>query len=164
MAGGCFFFTANLADRTFDRLVREIDILRLAIRTTIQRQPFAIDAWVVLPEHMHCLWTLPEGDSDYSGRWRAIKKAFSRALPGIANARGERDIWQKRFWEHTIRDERDYRAHLDYIHFNPVKHGHAQHPAEWPYSSFRKCVERGLYDASWSKPENDPPAETGEQM
>ena len=162
LAGGCFFFTVNLADRTSDLLVRQIGILRSAIRTTLQRRPFTIDAWVVLPEHMHCLWTLPEGDSDYSGRWRAIKKAFSKAFPGPANARGERDIWQKRFWEHTIRDERDYRAHMDYIHFNPVKHGFALHPAEWPYSSFRKCVERGLYDASWNKPENDLPEETGE--
>jgi len=143
-------------------LVREIDILRLAIRTTLQRQPFTIDAWVVLPEHMHCLWTLPEGDSDYSGRWRAIKKVFSKALPGIANARGERDIWQKRFWEHTIRDERDYRAHMDYIHFNPVKHGLVLHPAEWAYSSFRKCVERRLYDASWITPQNNLPEKTGE--
>ena len=162
LAGGCFFFTVNLADRTSELLVREIDILRSAIRTTMQRQPFIIEAWVVLPEHMHCLWTLPAGDADYSGRWRAIKKAVSKALPGVANARGEREIWQKRFWEHTIRDERDYRAHMDYIHFNPVKHGHVQHPAEWPHSSFRKCVERGLYDASWDKPENDLPAETGE--
>jgi putative transposase len=164
LAGGCFFFTVNLADRTSDLLLREINTLRLAIRATMQGQPFTIDAWVILPEHMHCLWTLPEGDSDYSRRWRAIKKDFSKALPGIANARGERDIWQKRFWEHTIRNERDYRAHMDYIHFNPVKHGHVQHPAGWPYSSFRKCVERGLYDASWGEPDDDLPPVTGERM
>jgi putative transposase len=163
LAGGCFFFTVNLADRMSDLLLREIDIIRAAIRTTLRRQSFTIDAWVVLPEHMHCLWTLPEGDSDYSGRWCAIKKTVSKALPGPANARGERDIWQKRFWEHTIRDGRDYRAHMDYIHFNPVKHGYVSHPADWPYSSFRKCVERGLCDASWGKQGNDLPAETGER-
>ena len=93
LPGGSFFFTVNLADRSSDILVREIELLRLTISATMRRRPFVI-AWVALPEHMHCLWTLPEGDADYSGRWRAIKKAFSKTLPGIANARGERDIWQ----------------------------------------------------------------------
>ena len=91
---------------------------------------------------MHCLWTLPEGDPDFSGRWRAIKIAFVKSLPAseprsaVMSRRGERGIWQRRYWEHTIRDDRDLAAHLDYIHFNPVKHGLVEHPADWPYSSF----------------------------
>jgi putative transposase len=108
---------------------------------------------------MHCIWTLPEDDTDYSGRWRAIKKRFSKALPNVELIRPEvlaregRGIWQKRFWEHTIRDERDYSAHMDYVHFNPVKHGLVAHPAAWRYSTFHKCVALGLYDPAWSKPD-----------
>lgn len=104
---------------------------------------------------MHCIWTLPEGDADFSGRWRDIKTRFSMALPNVETRRTEflervgRGIWQKRYWEHTIRDDRDYRAHMDYVHFNPVKHGLVAHPAAWPYSTFEKCVARGLYDLSW---------------
>jgi putative transposase len=114
-------------------------------------KPFQIDAWVVLPEHIHCIWTLPEGDTDYSGRWRAIKIHFTKALRnGESLAGGGCEIWQKRFWEHTIRDERDYRMHMDYVHFNPVRHHLVPHPADWQYSTFHKCVARGFYDASWS--------------
>ena len=109
----------------------------------------------MLPGHTHCIWTLPPGDAGYSGRWQALKKAFSKALPAteprsaVRVRRNERGIWQRRFWEHTIRDERDHAAHMDYVHFNPVKHGLAMHPAEWPFSSFRRCVAAGLYADGW---------------
>jgi putative transposase len=127
--GGTFFFTVNLLDRRSHLLVTQIDALRDAVRQVRANAPFRIDAWVVLPDHMHRLWTLPGGDADFPGRWRAIKIAFSKALPigeqrsSVMTNRGERGIWQRRYWEHTISDERDFAAHLDYTHFNPVKHG-----------------------------------------
>jgi putative transposase len=154
--GGTYFFTVNLAERGSDLLTREIDALREAVRTVRARKPFHIDAWVVLPEHMHCVWTLPEGDSDFSGRWQAIKAGFSRRVAvGEERSdsrveRNERGIWQRRFWEHTIRGERDYAAHVDYVHFNPVKHGLVTHVGAWPYSSFHRSVAKGLYPATWN--------------
>jgi putative transposase len=147
--GGTFFFTVNLFDRRSNLLVAQIDALRDAVRQVRARAPFHIDAWVVLPDHMHCLWTLPEGDADFPGRWRAIKTAFAKSLPigeprsPAMTSRGERGIWQRRYWEHTIRDDRDFAAHLDYTHFNPIKHGLVRHPADWPGSSFRRCVAQG---------------------
>jgi putative transposase len=153
--GGTYFFTVNLRDRRSVLLVTEIERLRAAVRWTRLRRPFHIDAWVVLPEHMHCLWTLPPGDSDYSGRWRAIKQQFSRALPAtealssVQRRRDERGIWQRRFWEHTIRNEDDYAAHMDYVHFNPVKHGLVTEASAWPLSSFHRCVAAGVYPAEW---------------
>ena len=166
--GGTFFFTVNLLDRRSDLLVMQIDALREAVRQTRARAPFRIDAWVILPDHMHCLWTLPDGDADFPGRWRAIKTAFSKSLPTgerrsrVMASRGERGIWQRRYWEHTIRDDRDLAVHLDYIHFNPVKHGLAEHPADWPHSSFRRSVARGLYPAGWTGGSSGEPQETGE--
>jgi len=136
-------------------LVTRIDALREAVRAVRARLPFHIDAWVVLPDHLHCVWTLPKGDADFPARWRAIKIAFSKSLPPIehksqvAIRRGERGIWQRRYWEHTIRDERDYAVHMDYTHFNPVKHGYVSNPADWPSSSFRRCVENGTYPPNW---------------
>jgi putative transposase len=135
--GGTYFFTVNLLDRRSELLVAHIDALRAAVRHARNRARFHIDAWVVLPEHMHCLWTLPDGDTNFPGRWRTIKTVFSKSLPATEPRsptrlrRGARGIWQHRYWEHTIRDERDYAAHMDYIHFNPVKHGLASHPADW---------------------------------
>jgi putative transposase len=152
--GATYFFTVNLRDRSSDLLVAHIDALREAVRDTRRELPFRIDAWVVLPDHTHCLWTLPEGDSDFPERWRRIKGAFTRALPEATRSstklrKGERGVWQRGYWEHTIRDDRDYAAHMDYIHFNPMKHGLAESPAEWPYSSFRRRVAAGLYPAEW---------------
>ena len=166
--GGTYFFTVNLLDRRADLLTGCIEALREAVRRMRVARPFHIDAWVVLPDHMHCVWTLPPGDADYPGRWRAIKVAFSKSIPGgearspAAERRGERGIWQRRYWEHTIRDDRDYAAHMDYVHFNPVKHGFVQHPAEWPFSSFKRCVAAGLYPPDWADPEPEPD-ETGER-
>ena len=149
--GGTYFFTVNLLDRRSDLLVTHIGALRAAVRAARGRRPFHIDAWVVLPEHMHCLWTLPAGDADFPARWHAIKTAFSKAVPmagpggPVRAGKGERGLWQRRYWEHTIRDDRDYAAHMDYIHFNPVKHGYVERPGEWPFSSFPRCVANGLY-------------------
>jgi len=155
--GAAYFFTANLADRRSDLLVREIATLRAAIRAVLRETPFHIDARVVLPDHLHCIWTLPENDSDYSNRWRALKTNFTKTLRNQQPPNTPpRPIWQNRFWEHTIRDDHDYRTHMDYIHFNPVKHGLAPHPAAWPHSTFQKCVALGLYPPSWSSPPEPP--------
>jgi putative transposase len=156
--GGTYFFTIALLDRHSDLLVSEVAILREAVRIVRTKRTFHIDAWVVLPDHMHCVWTLHDGDTDYSGRIRDIKRAFSRALPRAGDrsrgrtARGERGIWQDRFWEHTIRNEQDYAAHMDYTHFNPVKHGLVGNASDWPYSSYRRCVARGMYALDWTGP------------
>jgi putative transposase len=142
------FFTVALADRSSDLLVREVDILRKAVRQTQVERPFQIDAWVVLPDHMHCIWTLPHGDHDYPTRWRLIKSRFSRALPlGERRAshvvRQERGLWQRRYWEHHIRDEADMDAHLRYCWFNPVKHGLVERPEEWAFSSVHREMALG---------------------
>lgn len=169
--GASVFFTVALADRGADVLVREIALLRGAVQVTRAKRPFRIDAWVVLPDHMHCVWTLPEGDADYSGRWREIKGQFSMALgrsgraptPMLGNKYGvvagrrrdvgveaegvgarpdlrrdEVGIWQKRFWEHHIRNEASFAACVRYCWINPVKHGLVEHPREWPYSSWHR--------------------------
>jgi putative transposase len=154
--GGTYFFTANLLNRTSDLLVARIEVLRAAVQTTRAHAAFHIDAWVVLPDHMHCIWTLPPDDDDYSGRWRTLKKSFSKAIPpgehrsSARLRRAERGIWQRRFWEHTIRDDHDYAAHMDYVHFNPVRHGLATSAAGWPYSTFHRCLAMGLYPADWA--------------
>ena len=142
--GGCYFFTVTLANRKSDLLIQHIDLLRAAFKHVKQRHPFTIDAMVVLPDHLHCIWTLPEGDCDYAKRWGLIKIYFSKKLPKteLINAsraqKGERGVWQRRFWEHVIRDERDYLNHIEYIHINPIKHGYVQNAIEWPYSSYTK--------------------------
>jgi len=154
--GACYFFTVTLQDRSSDLLVREIEHLRETVRRIRQLHPFHIDAWVVLPEHMHCLWTLPPGDADFAMRWMLIKNRFSRGLstgePRSPNhlRRRERGIWQRRYWEHLIRDDEDYRRHFDYIHINPLKHGLVARVQDWPYSSFQRAVRAGLYAPDWA--------------
>lgn len=140
--GGAYFFTVNLLDRSDDLLVRHIGALRRAWRDTRRALPFETLAVVVLPDHLHCMWRLPEDDHDFSIRWKRLKARFSRLIPRAADAaatlrRGERGVWQRRFWEHAIRDDDDYAAHVDYIHFNPVKHGYVSDPGDWRYSSWR---------------------------
>ncbi len=152
--GGTYFFTVTLHDRKAKTLVEHIHALRVAFRHTLRQRPFRIDAIVVLPDHLHSVWTLPPGDVDYAGRWRAIKSRFTRELAraGIEishNAKGEYDLWQRRYWEHTIRDEQDFARHVDYIHFNPVKHGLVKAVQEWPYSTFHHYVRQGLYPRNW---------------
>jgi putative transposase len=157
--GGCYFFTVNLAKRHGnDLLVRHIDDLREAIRITMRDHPFTIDAMVVLPDHLHCLWQMRPGDVDFPNRWRLIKARFSRCVArgeriSVSRQRkGERGIWQRRYWEHAIRDEKDYQRHVDYIHYNPVKHGHVKTLHEWPHSSFMRWVDRGMYPMNWAAP------------
>lgn len=148
--GGCYFFTAV----TFERrrlLVRnsQLDRLRHGLRTVMVSHPFRLEAIVVLPDHLHCIWTLPEGDADFSTRWRLLKRHFSAASSLPTRRNGAKPVWQSRFWEHLIRDEEDFRRHLDYIHYNPVKHGYVNAPAQWAYSSFTRYVQRGWYDEDW---------------
>ncbi|MBJ7406377.1 MAG: transposase [Bradyrhizobium sp.] len=154
--GGSFFFTVNLADRRQSLLTTNIELLRAAFREIRRRHPFTIDAIVILPEHLHTVWTMPDGDADFATRWRQIKSAFSRSLetnePVSAScaARGERGIWQRRYWEHTIRDGEDYARHIDYVHINPVKHGLVKRVRDWGHSSFHRHVALGIYPADWA--------------
>ena len=163
ICGASYFFTVNLADRRSKLLTDNIRELRAAFRGVRQRHPFALDAVVVLPDHLHAIWTLPDGDSDYPMRWRLIKSAFSRALPAgekISPSRadkGERGIWQRRYWEHTLRDQNDFVRHNDYIHFNPVKHGLVERVSDWPHSSFAKMVHEGIYPEDWAGDNQAPP-------
>ncbi|MBK9217640.1 MAG: hypothetical protein RJA63_1087 [Pseudomonadota bacterium] len=156
VAGGTYFFTVNLLERKSRLLVEHVELLRESVRKVKLQRPFQIDAWVVLPDHLHAVWTLPSGDTDYSGRWREIKKAFAKGLPrtehlsAVRASKGERGVWQRRFWEHTIRDDADYAAHLDYVYINPVKHGWAERATDWPYSSFHHAVATGLYPPDWA--------------
>ena len=156
IAGASYFFTVNLAERSLSLLTHHIESLRAAFRYTQSRHPFIIDAIVVLPEHMHAIWTLPPDDSDFSLRWRLIKTMFSRDLASSERrsasrqVKGERGIWQRRYWEHLIRDETDFSRHVDYIHINPVKHGLVKQVADWPYSSFHRYVKAGVLPNNWA--------------
>jgi putative transposase len=152
--GGTFFFTVALADRRSSALVDHIDHLRAAFRTVQDRKPFTVDAIVVMPDHLHAMLSLPEDDGDFPGRWKAIKAMFSRNIaadgaPMSRNLRGEYDLWQRRYWEHTIRDEADFERCADYIHYNPVKHGHASAPADWSFSSLHRYVRDGILPSDW---------------
>lgn len=153
--GGTYFFTVNLAQRHLRLLLDHVEILREAVKMVKQRHPFHIDAFVVLPDHLHAIWTLPPDDSDFATRWMLIKSGFSRhiAMNERRNAsrisKGERGIWQRRYWEHLIRDEDDFERHVDYIHFNPVKHGHVHRASEWPYSSIHRYIKAGIITNDW---------------
>ena len=166
--GGTYFFTVTLADRRQSTLVDHIDLLRSAIRVVKDHHPFTIEAIVIMPEHLHAIWTLPEGDKDYATRWALIKAGFSRALmkdeviSESRLAKGERGIWQRRYWEHLIRDEDDFFRHVDYIHFNPVKHGHAANPIDWPYSSLHRFVASGMATTDWGASSAEIPGDFGE--
>ena len=154
--GGTFFFTVTLLDRRRKLLTENIDNLRAVFLAARERRPFAVDAIVVLPDHLHCIWTLPYGDADFSTRWHDIKARFAAQIPRGERLsercvkKGERGIWQRRFWEHVIRDELDYERHVDYIHYNPVKHGHVRRVVDWPYSSFHRYVRKGIYELDWA--------------
>ena len=155
--GASWFFTVNLAQRHGNTLlVDHIDALRAAFAAVKARHPFRMDAVVILPEHLHCILTLPPGDADYATRWNLIKGRFSRSiehgerLSGSRRKRGERGIWQRRYWEHLLRDQKDFNRHADYIHWNPVKHGWVSRVADWPHSSFHEYVRRGIYPEDWS--------------
>jgi putative transposase len=167
--GGTWFFTVNLAQRQGNRLlVDRIDLLREAFRYIGHRHPFHMDAVVILPEHLHCIWTLPLGDTDFSTRWSLIKARFSRGIDvgeqtsQSRSKRGERGIWQRRYWEHLIRGDEDFNRHVDYIHWTPVKHGWVQRVVDWPHSSFHDYVWRGFYLEDWGGGNVDRDMEAGE--
>ena len=153
--GGWFFFTLTLADRSTDLLVRHIQRLRNAYAAALKRDPFETIAICVLPDHLHAIWALPPDDADFSRRWSLIKHNFSCGLPGDPRrsrsklAKREKGIWQRRYWEHAIRDDADLGRHVDYIHFNPVKHGLVSRACDWPYSSFHHYVVRDLLPRDW---------------
>jgi len=160
--GGTFFFTlVTFQRRRLFANPKNLEILSEIIAEVHKDYPFTMDAWVFLPDHLHCLWTLPPEEVDFSKRWGLIKAKFTKAiskeqgrsslLTGSRIRHGESAIWQRRFWEHQIRDERDLQMHLDYIHFNPVKHGLVDSPGKWPYSSFREFVKRDLYPDNWGE-------------
>ncbi len=155
--GGTFFFTVNLLQRQHnDHLVRPIFALRPVVRTVSQQYPFTICGWVILPDHLHGMIKLPAADSDYILRWRLIKSRFSKSIPKqeyrsvVRQRRGERGIWQQRFWETLIRDEKAYSAYIDYLHFNPVKHGLVGGVKDWPYSTLHRYVQTGVYPLDWA--------------
>ena len=155
LAGGTFFLTLTLRDRRSRILVEHVGLLRKSFRAARQRHPFVIEAIVVLPEHLHMVMTLPPDDAGYDSRIRFVKGRFSRRIaqsgaPIHRNARGEYDLWQRRYWEHTIRDDDDLQHHLDYIHFNPVKHGHAMRAADWPHSSIHRHIRMGWMNKDWA--------------
>ena len=181
-SGARIFATLCLAEKGGDLLVREVDLLRSAVVATLIDRPLQVDAWIVLPDHMHFVWTLPEGDSGYAVRIGAIKARFTMALrragrlerrragfspppaplpvvrsgryaglkPGLRVAKREAGVWQRRFWEHHIRDETDFAAHVRYCWGNPVKHGFVRHPADWPYSSLHRDIRKGLVAPEWA--------------
>jgi putative transposase len=153
--GGALFFTVTLADRSRDLLVQHVDRLRESYASVQASYPFETIAICVLPDHLHAIWSLPPGDSDFPLRWSLTKSGFSRGIPGDPRrtkskiAKREKGIWQRRYWEHAIRNESDLDGHIDYIHFNPVKHGHVTRVVDWPHSSFHRYVERGLLVSDW---------------
>jgi len=147
--GGTYFFTVNLLERRRTLLVDRVATLRDAFRAARAARPFEMIAVVVLPDHLHCLWSLPPNDADNATRWRHIKTLFSQRIPAIERrsarrvGRKERGIWQRRYWEHLIRDERDLARHVDYVHINPVEHGYVTRAADWPHSSLHRYIARG---------------------
>ena len=148
--GGTYFFTVVTYNRQ-PILCDEPSLSRLkeAFRYIKKTHPYHMTALVVLPDHLHCIWTLPENDDHFSMRWNRLKRYFSLGVEGKLNHRREKHIWQHRFWEHLIRNEEDLHRCLDYIHYNPVKHGHVKKPIDWPYSTFKRHVSLGHYDINW---------------
>ena len=171
--GGTYFFTGVTFRRwPFLTSSQSRDALRQAIATARKNHPLRIDAWVLLPDHFHCIWTLPDGDADFPVRWSIIKVGYSSAMKGALHRpellstsrvkRRELTIWQRRFWEHLIRDDEDLRRHMDYIHFNPVKHGLVARVGDWPYSSFHRLVASGVYLPDWGTDEAFKPTDFGD--
>ena len=168
VTGATIFFTVAIAQRGQDLLCREVETLREAVNQTRAARPFEIEAWVVLPDHLHAIWTLPKGDADFSTRWGAIKARFSKSMGragftppppvGFKNGgvnpalrrKGEVGLWQPRFWDHHIRDQADFDAHMRYCWGNPVKHGFVERAVDWPYSSIHRDIARGMVEPEWS--------------
>jgi len=161
--GGTYFFTV-VTDGRQHILTADLarPLLHEAFQAELIRTPFDLTAIVLLPDHIHTIWTLPEGDSAYPLRWKRIKECFTRdylAAGGSESGRSMRapgrgrNVWQPRYWEHVVRDEDDFKRCLDYIHWNPVKHGLVKRVRDYPWSSFFKWVERGEYDLNWGEGE-----------
>lgn len=162
--GGTYFFTVNTHLR---RPILTTESFRQALRDGINRArqtlPFKIEAWVLLPDHLHAIWTLPMNDHNYSSRWAIIKRQVSKNCPAqfdssaqISNSRLKRQesgIWQRRYWEHQIRDDLDFERHMDYLHLNPVKHGYVRKVIDWQFSSFHRLVAQGVYPSHWGAEE-----------
>ena len=154
--GATYFFTVHLADRRSRMLVEHVDALRAAHAATLLDHPVRIDAMVVLPDHLHAVWRLPEDDADFPTRWRKLKARFSRAVGGTYPRsaskirKGELGLWQRRYWEHRIRDAQDWRRHVAYCWSDPVRHGLARWARDWPHSSFHREVRRGLVPEDWA--------------
>jgi putative transposase len=159
-AGGTYFFTVVTYRRRSwltDNDARQS--LRQGIALARRSHPFEIDAWVLLPDHLHCVWTLPPGDANFAVRWAIIKRHATRCcgarlhrddwMSASKNRRHEATLWQRRYWEHQIRNEADFRRHIDYLHWNPVKHGYVDEVAQWPYSTFHRHVRDGVYPMNW---------------
>ena len=156
--GGSYFFTLVTEHRRpiFDN-ADAVNTLRKAFGVVRASRPFEINAIVIMPDHLHCIWTLPPNDEDFSTRWRLIKTWFTKHCdrtllisPNVARRRKmQQAVWQNRYWEHLLRDASDYENHVDYIHYNPCKHGLVTRPADWPYSSFHRFVERGVLPKDW---------------
>ncbi|MFN0040038.1 MAG: REP-associated tyrosine transposase [Burkholderiales bacterium] len=169
VAGGTYFFTLNLADRSSDLLVRHMDDFRAVLGHVKRAHPFVLVAMVALPEHLHAIWRLPPGDADYPMRWSLIKAGFSRRIGksehvGLSRAgKRERGIWQRRYWEHQIRDESDLARHVDYIHYNPVKHGWVKRPVDWPHSTLHGYIEREIVTPDWGASPNEEGGGFGER-
>ena len=152
--GGSYFFTIVTHQRIeIFSLPDNITRLKSAFDKVMKRHPFIMEAFVILPDHIHCIWRMPAGDSNYSIRWRLIKSYFSGGFNHPVNKRGEKEIWQRRFWEHLLRDEEDWRRHMDYIYYNPVKHSYVKSPGDWLHSSFRQAIQDGLYAPDWGAEE-----------
>ncbi len=162
--GGTYFFTVVTYRRQgflCDENVRHA--LRNGIQNTRAIHPFEINGWVLLPDHLHCIWTLPPDDADFGVRWAMIKRFVTKQcgsslrredwMNDSKRKRKESTLWQRRFWEHQIRDEQDYEAHMNYLHFNPVKHGYVKSVKDWPYSTFHRYVRAGVYSEDWSSGE-----------
>lgn len=155
LPGGTYFFTVALHDRTTNWLISHVDLLRRSVAEVQARRPFAIDAAVILPDHLHMIWTLPPQDTDFAWRWGEIKRRFVQSLASTGflierDNNGKTRLWQRRFWEHTIRDEQDFANHVDYIHINPVKHGLVTRPTDWPHSSIHQYIRRGILPTDWA--------------
>jgi putative transposase len=166
IAGASYFFTIVTYERCpiFGN-AETVALFQTALNRIKDRHPFEVDAFVILLDHIHTIWTLPEGDAAFSKRWRLIKEAFTKPFvrqhqssePNASRrAKGEQAVWQRRFWEHVIRDDTDYAAHVDYIHYNPVRHGLVSAARGWPHSSFSGWVERGIYEPCWGSDDMPP--------
>ena len=154
VAGGSYFFPVTLEHRRSRALLEHVSLLRECFHAVRKRAPFHIDAIVIFPEHLHAIWTLPCADHDYASRWGSIKSLFTRTLNAQSVPIARRDnggyrLWQRRYWEHTLRDEEDFRHHVEYIWFNPVKHGLVRRVMDWPHSSFHRAVDEGWVRSDW---------------